>query len=166
MNLSKREKYILILTATVIMSAVAYNFIIAPVYRSWRDAGGEIILKEIKLKKTTRLLKNRSYIINEYNTYASSINNASKLLGYIEKKAISLGVKIANIKPRPLKQKDFYKEYVIELQIEGKFSSINRFVSELISSPAFITVEKFDFRTKQGAPSFLKGALILSKFII
>ena len=166
MNLAKRERYILILTATVIMLAVAYNFIIEPVYRSWRDTSGEIALKEIKLKKTMRLLENRNPIINEYNTYASAINNASKLLGYIEKKAISLGIKIANIKPRPLKQKDSYKEYVIELQIEGRFSDINRFISKLISSPTFITVEKFDFRTKEGTPSFLKGTLILSKLII
>jgi len=54
------------------MLAVAYNFIIEPVYRSWRDTSGEIALKEIKLKKTMRLLENRNPIINEYNTYASS----------------------------------------------------------------------------------------------
>ena len=166
MNLSKREKYIFIVTVAIIMSALAYNFIIEPIFKKWHSVNNEIIIEKTRLKKGLKLLDDRNTIINEYNTYAASLKNMSKILSYIEKEALSSGIKTANIRPRPVIQKELYKEYVIELQIEGTFSSINKFVSELINSPIFITVKRFDLRAVTGTSSYLKGTLILSKLII
>ena len=165
MTFSRRARCIFIITLITALSAVAYNFIIGPFFKRWAEIDNEIIIKKIAIRKDLRLLKNRDLIIKEYNTYGPSIRGMSRVLGYIEDKSVSLGIRTANIKPRPVIQKVLYKEYVIELQIEGSFADLNRFISELVKPPLFITVKKFDLRTTE-APSLLKGTLILSKFII
>ena len=165
MSFSKRERYIFIIILITALSAVAYNFIIGPFFKRWAEIDNEIIIKKTAIRKDLRLLKDRDLIVKEYDTYASSIKGMSGVLGYIEDKSVSLGIRTANIKPRPVIQKVLYKEYIIELQIEGSFVDLNRFISELVKPPLFITVKKFDLRTRK-ASSLLKGTLILSKFII
>ncbi len=166
MNLSKREKYIAIITAGVIVLVLAYNFLIEPLFKKWHDFNNNIIKNEIALKKGLKLLENRNDIIKEYNSYASTTRTFSRILSYVEKHAISAGVKTANIKPRPVVEKGYYKEYVIELQVEGTFSAINKFASKIIEPPLLITLKKFDLRISTNTPSALKGTLILSKPLI
>lgn len=166
MNISKREKSILIITAAVIVSALFFNFVIEPFFKTWKRVNNQILVKKTALKKDLRLLENRDVIISEYNTYTESTKNISKILGYIEKKADSLGIKTENIKPRSVVQKEFYKEYVIELEIEGALSAINKFASELLKSPTFITLKKFNLMPAKGTSSYFQGTLILSKLII
>jgi Tfp pilus assembly protein PilO len=166
MTFSKRERYIFIATLVVISLALAYNFIIEPFFKKWNSVDAEIVKKRTVLKKSLKLLDNRNDIIKEFNNYASSIKNISKILSYVEEKAISSGIKTSNIKPNPENQKGLYKEYIIELQIEGTFSAISKFLSALIKPPAFIAVKKFEVKTAIDAPSFFKGTIVLSKLII
>jgi len=166
MSISKREKSIIAITVTVIVSALLYNFAIEPFFKKWRNINNQILIKRTAIKKDLRLLENKNTIIAEYNACAESIKNISKILSYIEKKADSLGIKTENIKPRQVVQKEFYKEYVIELEIEAAFSAINKFVSELLASPTFITLKEFNLRTAKGTSSYFHGTLILSKLII
>lgn len=166
MNLSKRERYIFIATVALITAVLAYNFIIKPFFKNWNRVNNEIVTKKIALRRNLKLLEARNAIIKEYNTYAASSKNMSKILSYIEREAGSLGIKTANIRPMPAVQKEFYEDYVIELQIEGTFSAINRFLSQLIKSPAVLTIKKFSLRSVAENPSFFKGTLILSKLII
>lgn len=165
-SLSKREKYIFILTVVVVISALAYNFILGPSFKKWHSLNSEIAIEKARIRKGLRLLETQNTIINEYNTYATSLGNISEILSYIESQTEALGIKTANIRPMPVVQKGLYKEYIIELQIEGEFSDINKFVSLLIKPPIFITVEKFDFRRTEKTSSYLKGTLILSKLIV
>jgi len=164
-NLSKREKHILIITIFIILSALAYNFVLEPIFKKWNALNNEIAVERTKIVKSLRLLNNRDSIIGDYAAYAKSVGNIPKILGYIETKANSLEIKILNIKPRPAFQKGLYKEHIIELQIEGYFENINRFISELIKPPLFIAVKQFDLRAVVRTPH-LKGTLILSKITI
>lgn len=166
MKFSDREKYILIITAALVTAALSYNFIVEPFFKKCAGINNEIIIKQAAFKKGVRLLEKRDAIITDYNNYAASVKDVSKLLSYIEQQGLSLGIKIVNIKPLPAVQKELYKEHVIELEIEGAFLYINRFVSELIKPPALITVKKFELRTAPGETSYLKATLILSKLVI
>ena len=166
MSISKREKSIIAITVTVIVLALLYNFAIEPFFKKWGNINNQILIKRTAIKKDLRLLKNKNTIISEYNACAGSIKNISMILSYIEKKADSLGIKTENMKPRQVVQKEFYKEYVIELEIEATFSAINKFVSELLGSPTFITLKKFNLRTARETSSYFQGTLILSKLII
>lgn len=165
-KLSKREKYVFIITISVIIMGMAYNFIFEHIFKRWEALNREIIVKRVKFNKEIRLLENRNSIILEYNNYAKAYKNSSRVLNYIEKLADSLNIKTSNIKPGQAADKDFYQEYFIELQIEGQFPEIIEFLSSISKLPCFVTIKKFDFRRDQESSHLLKGTIILQKIII
>lgn len=163
---SKREKHIFTATIIFIVVALLYNFIFEPGIKKWQAANSEITAKRAKMNKGIRLIERKEAIIQEYNKYAKSTKNMSKILSYTENMANSFNIKTSNIKPGQGIEKGFYKEYSIELQIEGQFSDIIKLLSELIKLPALITLKKCDFRTTSENSSIFKGTVILSKIII
>lgn len=166
MHLSKREKHILALTIVIISSILLYNFIFEPALKKWQAVNMDIAMKKAKFYKGLRLLEKRNAIISEYNQYAASSKNISQILNYIENLADKSEVRTSNIKPSPARQDELYKEYTIEVQVEGQFPDIIRFLSELIKQPTFVTVRKIDFRTLQENPNLFKSRVILSKITI
>lgn len=165
-NLSKREKYIF--TATIVFAAMAlvYNFLAEPCLKKWQLMNNEIEIKKARMNKRVRLLQRKNSIIEEYNKYAKTTNNISKVLNYMETLADSLGIKTSNIKPGQAIEKGFYKEYVIDLQIEGQMENIIKFVSQLEKLPTLVALKKFDLELISQNPSIFKGTIILSKITI
>ncbi len=168
MKISKREKYLFIFTIVIIAGVVICNFMLGPLFEKWTSLDDEIIAKKAAIKKGLRLLEKRDAIVKKYNFYAKTPRNISNLLSYIEKKAILFDIKTSNIKPWPVIQKDLYKEYVVELQVQGNVDRINAFASELLKSPLFISIKRFDIKTlEENVPiSEVKGTITLSKIII
>ena len=165
-GLSKRERYIFGVTIIFIIGAFAYNFLFEPAFNKWQLLNRESAAKKVRFEKGIRLLQNRDSIIEEYNRYAKATKNISRILSHIENLANSLDIKTSNIRPGQAIERELYKEYNIELQIEGQFAVILRFLSELIKSPTFVTLKIFDFRISQENPDSFKGTIILSKIII
>ena len=165
-NLSKREKYIF--TATIIFAATAllYNFLAEPCLKKWQFMNNEIEIKKARINKGLRLLQRKNSIIEEYNQYAKTTNNISKVLNYMEGLADSLGIKTSNIKPGQAIEKGLCKEYVIDLQIEGQMENIIKFVSQLEKLPTLVTLKKFDFKLISQNPSIFKGTISLSKILL
>lgn len=166
MNLSKREKNIFITTAVIVLLASCYKFIFEPIYRKWGMLNNEILIKRVRLEKDLRLMQKQDRILQEYSACAAPGDGISKILSHIEKEAFSSGINTANVKPGPAVQKGLYEEYIIELQIEGSLASIYRFASELIKSPLYLTLKKFDLRISKENPAVFKGTLFLSELII
>lgn len=164
--LSKRERYIFVAAMAVIVLALTYNFVLEPFLKRWDYLNNEIIVKETEFRKAIKLLKARDSIVDEYSSYSSPIKKMSKILAYIEAQASSSGIKTDNVRPMPLVQKELYKEYVIELQVEGDFANINRFISNLINPPISISIKRFDLRKTSEGSSYLKGILTLSHLLI
>ena len=168
MKISKREKYLFIFTIVIIAGVVIYNFVLGSIFEKWTSLDNEVITKKAVLKKGLRLLEKRDAIVKKYNFYAKTPKNISNILSYVEKKAVSFNIKTSNVKPRPMIKKELYREYVIELQIQGSIDKINKFTSELLKPPLFISIKRFDIRMPEAEvpTSEVNGTLILSKIII
>ena len=165
-NLSIRERYVFIVSVVFIIIALLYNFIFEPGLKKWRILDNEIDAKRAVLNRYFILLGEKDSIIKEYNRYAKATSNISKILSYMEGKADSLGIKTSNIKPGQAIEKEFYRGYDIELQIEGELEDIIKFLSEIIKFPNMVALKKFDFRLISQNPSVFKGIIVLSKIII
>ncbi|MDP2911677.1 MAG: type 4a pilus biogenesis protein PilO, partial [Candidatus Omnitrophota bacterium] len=63
-------------------------------------------------------------------------------------------------------EKGLYKEYVIDLQIEGQMENIIKFVSQLEKLPTLVALKKFDFKLVSQNPPIFKGTIILSKILL
>ncbi|MCX5693010.1 MAG: type 4a pilus biogenesis protein PilO [Candidatus Omnitrophica bacterium] len=166
MSFSKRERYIFIITIIFIAMALVYNFIFEPGLKKWQILNDEITAKKARMCKDIRLMKERDSIIQEHNRYAKSAKNISIILSDIENQADFFGIKTSNIKPGQAIEMVFYKEYNIELQIEGQMNGIIKFLAGLIKLPTLVALKKFDFRLISRSPSVFKGTIILSKIII
>ncbi len=143
-----------------------YNFIFEPSLKKLQILNNEITAKTIRMNKGIRLRERRDSIIQEYNRYAKSTKNISEILSEVESYADSIGIKTSNIKPDQAIEMGFYKEYVVELQIEGGLKDIIKFLSELVKLPTLAVLKKFNFRLISQNPSIFKGTVILSKIII
>ena len=165
-NLSKREKYIFTAAIVFVAMALLYNFLAEPCLKKWQFMDNEIKIKKVRMNKGLRLLQRRNSIIEEYNQYAKTTNNISKVMNYMENLADSLGIKTSNIKPGQAIEKGLCKEYVIDLQIEGQMENIIKFVSQLESLPTLAALKKFDFKLISQNPSIFKGTIILSKVLL
>jgi len=164
--LSKRERRILILAIVLVFSAISYNLIFEPWLHRWNEINQQIYLKEAGFKKGIRLLENSGNIVKKYSYYSSSFKDISGLLNYIEAQASASDIKTANIKPSPLLQAKFYKEYEIELQVEGEARDIQVFIYSLVKLPAGMCLKKFNFNGQPEDLAYLKGTLTLSALII
>ncbi len=163
---SKREKYIFTAAVIFISMALLYNFIVEPGIKRWKILNSEIAAKKAVMDNGIRLIERREGILREYDQYAKFTKNISKVLSDVENKADSLNVKTSNIKPGMEIDKGLYKEYSMELQIEGEMQDIIKFLSELAKLPTFVISKKFDFRLIEQNPPIFKGTVILSKIII
>lgn len=165
-NLSKREKYIFTATSVFVIMVLIYNFIAEPCLKKWQFMNSEIEIKKARMNKWVRLLQRRNSIIEEYNKYAKTTNNISRVLNYMESLADSMGIKTSNIKPGQAIEKGLYREYAIGLQIEGEMENIIKFVSQLAKLPTLAALKKFDFKLISQNPSVFKGTIILSKILL
>ncbi len=165
-NISKREKCIFIITMIFTIIALLYNFIFEPNIKKLQILNNEITAKTSRMNKGIRLREKRDSIIQEYNRYAKSTKNISEILSEVESYADSIGIKTSNIKPGQAMEMGFYKEYVIELQIEGEMDHIIKFLSGVLKLPTIAVLKKFNFRLISQNPSIFKGTIILSKIII
>lgn len=166
MKLSKREQYIFIGTIIAIACALLYNFVFDPLFKKVQTVNAEISLKKVKLAKAAILLQKRDSIVKEYNNYSKSSRDIPKILNYIENLSASFGLKTSNIKPGPGVNKGEYKEYIIEVEIQGRLPDIIKFLSELIKFPAMLFPQRFEYRASQENPDIFKGTVILSKVVI
>lgn len=166
MNFSKREKYIFTITIIFIALALVCNFIFGPCIKKWQILNNEIAAKKARMAKDIRLMERRDPIIKEYNRYAKATKNISMILSGIENQAYSLGIKTSNIKPGQAIERMYYKEYAVELQIEGEMGDIIKFLSGLVKLPTLAALKKFDFKLISQNPRIFKGTIILSKIII
>jgi Tfp pilus assembly protein PilO len=165
-SFSKREKNIFIIAIIFIAAALSCNFIFKPCIEKWQSLNKEILIKKARISKDIRLIERGDTIIREYNIYTKPAQNITMILNNVENQADSLGIKTSNIKPGQAIERSFYKEYNIELQIEGEMKDIVKFLSALIKTPTLAALKKFDFKLISQGPPIFKGTIVLSKIII
>lgn len=163
---SKRERYLFVIFFITMAFLLLYNYAIEPFLERWEYLDKQIILNRTRLTEIARLLKDRNPIVCEYNRHIVPFKNISDFISHIEKQSSSLGIITANLIPKPVIQQRFYREYIVELQIEGRQDAINQFVSNIVKPPVCINVKKFDLRSNTEHPLYLKGTLTLSKIVI
>ncbi|MFH1479029.1 MAG: type 4a pilus biogenesis protein PilO [Candidatus Omnitrophota bacterium] len=166
LNISKREKNILIVTIAVVSMVLIYNLVLDGVFKSWVGYNKKISDDIKDLEKNIELLKNRNLVIRHYNSYVSNINTMPKILSIIEQNASSLGITTSNIRPRPVIDHGICKEYIVELHIEGGLGSITKLMSQLIEHPVIISIKKFELRRTEQESSIFKGIFVMSKAVL
>jgi len=172
-GLSKRERYILYICIFVVASSLLYSFVVEPTARRWRDLGREILTQRAKLDKNLKVIAREESTRQEYERYAANVRQKgsdkeemASLLREVETLARASGVHITDIKPRPVKDMQFYKRYIIEVESEAKIRQLTRFIYQLQRSRQLLKVEKLRLTAKGRGTPLLKSYMLIARVLI
>jgi Tfp pilus assembly protein PilO len=173
-KLSKKEKIGLIAAVIAIAIMLIDRLVISPISNRIQRIDQEIKFSENKLSRDLRNINNKELIESEYKKYrgyvkrtsASDEEDVANILGEIEGLARSSGVSLVDIKPQAPKQADFYKEYPIEVEVEGSMEQIVTFLHDLNNSTQLLRAVKLRIGLKDRESSIIKASLLVTKISI
>lgn len=170
---SSRERLFFYLGIVILIGLFLYFVVIEPAWNEWQNLNEEIYSKERLLLKNLKILSQREQIASLYDRYAENIKmkgsdqeEIAVILREIENVARSSKVYITDIKPLKVDNKEFYKEYFVELEAEGGISNLTKFIYDLQSSKQILKVRRLNLNAKAGKGDMLKGHIIVTKILI
>ncbi|MDD5504716.1 MAG: type 4a pilus biogenesis protein PilO [Candidatus Omnitrophica bacterium] len=167
-KLSSREKYILAAVIFVILLSLLYTVLIEPMMARRRDMNNRIGIVKAKLRKSLALMKDKSGIEQEYDHFTSRLKQAvndeqvvTVVLDELEKAAQRTGVSITSMRPKPAKQKQYFRQFEVEVETESDMAGLMKFIFEIKNSPQLIKIDKLNLNTKGGQQAVLIRAFML-----
>lgn len=166
--LSKRERIILYATIAVIVFAIGFNFLIAPLLTKNDVLNKEIGLTRTKLKNYLRLLAQKDYLETKYSSLslnlkisAESLDPMTGALAEVEELAKNANIRIIDIRPQTLRLSDLYPAVLMDLRSEGTMEGYLRFIYNLENSPSLLRIKKFQLSARTNTPN-LEGSFSIS----
>lgn len=171
--LAKRERIILYATIGVVIFAIAFNFLLAPVLTKNDNLNREINLKRAKLKKYLWLISQKEAIQSKYSKFspAPSVSDQQQdvlvsALSELENLAKNSGIRIIDLRPQQgAKGSDLYKEILIDLRTEGSMDGYLKFIYNLENSLSLLRIKKFQLTAKPNA-QVLEGSFSISQLAV
>jgi hypothetical protein len=167
--LTKRERIILYTTIGIIIFALGFNFLIAPLLTKNENLNREIVLSRTKLKKYLRLLSQKDYIEKKYNKFSTPLKGSQEgtdafvnALSELENLAKAANIRIVDIRPQSAKSLALYKETLIDLRTEGTMEGYLKFIYNLENSLSLLRIKRFQLNAKPNSPT-LEGSFSVSQ---
>lgn len=171
-NLSKRERTLFGLTVAVLFLSLLYNLTLQPLGRRWNQLNRRILDREIELKKNIRYLGQKEEVKRIYLQYADYVKKRGSdeeemaaFLNAVEKEARVSGIRIADIKPKPVKALLFYKKYTLEMNCEASMEKYIEFIYHLQRSAQLIRTEKLKLVSQGQNTPLLKAQMFVTKVL-
>ena len=170
--LTRREKTVFYLTFGVIVFALAFNFILMPLFARISRLNKEIVFTRMKLVKYSWLLSQKDALLAKYSAGASSGNASGQDdsllsgLSTIEGLAQQSNIRIIDIRPdMQVKLSGQHKEAFIELRAEGEVKGFFAFIYKLENSLSFLKIKKFQLSLRPGNQALEGRFTIVALFV-
>lgn len=167
--LTKREKITLYVTIGVIIFAISFNSVIAPILTKNDNLNKEIGLVREKLKKYLWLLSQKDYIQGKFSKFSSTFKISNEqaessfsALSELETLAKNANIKIIDIRPQTSGSLQPYREINIDLRTEGMIEGYLEFIYNLENSLSLLRIKKFQLTAKPNSQT-LEGSFSISQ---
>ncbi len=175
-NLTSREKFLLCLALVVSCLGLFYNFALKPLIKEWNWLNYEISEKETTLKRNITYLQQSDSVSKAYQRYANYIKSKeletsdeeeiAALLNEVEKIARAASVQITDIKPKPTREEEFYKKYLLEMDCEATMEEYIKFIYNLQQSTQLIRAERVKLSALGKNSPLLKANMLITKVLL
>ena len=172
-KLSSREKKLLSLTLGTLFVVGAYLYVIEPLWNYWVGLDDTIIECQDKLRKSQNILRREKTIVRTFNKYEKKLKiegsdqtKTAQILKEIETTARNNQFNINDIKPQNIRDREFYKFYLIELEAEADIMSLAKFIYDLQISQQSLRVSRLQLAASSSNPHLLKVEMIITKVIL
>jgi Tfp pilus assembly protein PilO len=96
----------------------------------------------------------------------SDEEEVAKILGEIEALSRQSGIYLVDMKPQAPKDIDFYKEYTVEIEVEGEMIPLTTFLHQLNTSPQLLRIKKLRLTSKEEGQTGLKSSMVITKVLV
>ena len=173
-KLSKKEKIGLAAAVIVVSVVIIDRLVVTPIGERFQRLGREIEVSEKKLVLDLRNISNKEPISAEYEKYRNYVKRSAPsdeeevaaVLAEIEGLARRSDINLDDIKPQRAKETDFYKEYYVEIEVEGTMEHITIFLHNLNNSPQLLRAVKLRLGLRDKESSVVKASILVSKISI
>lgn len=173
LNLSKREKNILISIAALLFLYFVYSFVFSPLLERISALNKEIEARELKLTKNQKILSKEKFVSSDIKIYekylkqnSSDEQEMASILSEIEAVAHQLNIRINDMKPHKVKKIDFYNSFSVDIETEAALQEIAKFIYTLQTPPHLLKADKVRLEKQVSTSPTLKGHLLVTKILI
>jgi len=172
-KLSSREKRLLTFTLAVLSSVGLYLYVIEPLWNYWVGLDSTITDCQDKLRRSQNILRREKSIVKTFKKYEKKLKiegsdqtKTAQILKEIETTARNNQFNINDIKPQNIRDREFYKFYLIELEAEADIMSLAKFIYDLQISQQSLRVSRLQLAASSSNPHLLKVEMIITKVIL
>ncbi|MFQ5796859.1 MAG: type 4a pilus biogenesis protein PilO [Candidatus Bipolaricaulia bacterium] len=172
-KLSKREKTIVYVTAVIVFFGLVDRLVYYPIVNHFKELDQEILIQEKQLRTNWRHLAAQEAVRKAYSAFdgyaltaGSDEEEVASLLNEIEGLARKTGLSLANVKPKPLTKKEYWKQYPVEIEVETEWAPLIKFIHGLTSSKYLLRVKHLRLMPKGKRTTRIRGYLIINKSVI
>ena len=170
--ITQREKIILYTTVGVIILALAFNFLIAPLLNRAGALNKQASIIQTKLRRYVLLLKGKDYIRTRFNKFASRLtlsdigkNGSLTILEALEALAKDANIRIIDIRPQAQGGADLHKETAVDLRTEGSMEGYLKFLYDIENSLSLLEIKRFQLSAKPNTQA-LEGSFSISQLSV
>lgn len=170
---SKKEKRGIYIAIIFISLAFLDRLVVSPINGKIQQINRDIKLSEKQLGQYLRYLLQKERVSKEYQKYlqfvekiGSDEEEVAKIIGEIEELARRTKIYLVDIKPQSPKEIDFYKEYTVEIEIEGRLEPIVNFLYQINNSLQLLRAEKLRITLKEKEADVIKSSMLITKILI
>lgn len=173
LKMTKKEKLIFYIAVTFIGLAFLDRLLYRPIRGAFVTLREKTLIEEKKVAKNIKNLAQKDAISKEYENISSYVSTLgtdeeemAKFLKTIEEKSRASGVYVADIKPQPVINVDFYKKYMVEVSAEGEKTQIIEFIYQLESLDQLINIEELKLSVGKEGSKTKNARAIITKILI
>lgn len=167
--LTKRERLAFFITIGVIIFAVVFNFLLAPILTKNENLNKEINFLRTKLKKYQWLLAQKDYIQDQFSKFSKTYKVSEEqdplvnALSELENLAKEANIRIIDLRPQATARNvSGYKEISIDLRTEGAMENYLKFIYHLENSLSLLKINKMQLSAKANT-AVLEGSFSISQ---
>ena len=170
---TRREKIILAVCIVLIGMYTVVQFIVRPAREKQETMDQKIQTSERRLEKNRYVIKTAKDADEQYTTIFKMLGQSgsddterSAMLSAIQEIADQAGVNIANMQPQKTLNKESYKEFSVQLMIDGPWASIVEFLHHVQDQPNYFDIEEINLEKNSTSNASIRGRLILNRIRI
>lgn len=173
-RLTKRERGIFFLCLMTACVSIGYQGLIKPLRGRLDSLDRAFEGRRRQFRKDAAALRKAGAVEERYEAYQRQWKQSrpaeevmSSILAEIETAAGQLKLQISNLKPRRVKETDYYNRFSVSLTIDGRLEDIIHFLHILQSEPHLFEVEELRLdKGVQPQSAMIKTNLALGKIFI
>jgi Tfp pilus assembly protein PilO len=171
--MTKKEKVIFYVAVIFVCLAFLDRLVYRPIRSKFTELREKILIEEKKVGSNIRNLVQREAILEEYKKFSGYITaigtdeeEMAEFLKVVEETSRNSNIYMTDIKPQPVIKVDFYKRYVVEVDVEAAIERLMDFMHRLESLNQLINIEGLQLSREKEGSKVIKAHIVVTRILI